>query len=117
MEKILRQTYLFDFYSELLTQHQRDIYEEVVCNDTSFSEVAQREGVSRQSIHELVRKCERQLDAYEEKLHMMERFLAVKEHVGLIRKEAEGLRSDESMDPRRAGETIRGLCDRILEEL
>ena len=49
--------------------------------------------------------------------YMMERFLAAKEHVGLIRKEAEGLRSDESMDPRRAGETIRGLCDRILEEL
>ena len=52
MEKILEQTLLYDFYGELLTKHQKEIYEDVVLNDYSFSEVAQERGVSRQGVHE-----------------------------------------------------------------
>lgn len=33
MEKILEQTLLYDFYGELLTEHQRQVYEDVVLND------------------------------------------------------------------------------------
>ena len=43
MEKILEQTLLYDFYGELLTEHQRQVYEDVVLNDFSLSEVAARE--------------------------------------------------------------------------
>ena len=39
MEKILEQTLLYDFYGELLTEHQRQVYEDVVLNDFSLSEV------------------------------------------------------------------------------
>ena len=87
----------------------------MVCNDTSCSEVAAREGVSRQSIHELVRKCDRQMDVYEEKLHMMERFLRVKDHVTAIRKEAEAMTAE--VGTAGAADVIRQLCDQILEEL
>ena len=38
MEKIVRQSLLYDFYGELLTEHQKNIYEEVVMNDMSYSE-------------------------------------------------------------------------------
>ena len=37
MEKILEQTLLYDFYGELLTEHQRQVYEDVVLNDFSLS--------------------------------------------------------------------------------
>ena len=47
MEKILEQTLLYDFYGELLTEHQKQIYEDVVLNDYSLSEVAQEQGISR----------------------------------------------------------------------
>jgi predicted DNA-binding protein YlxM (UPF0122 family) len=40
MEKFVEQTLLYDFYGELLTVHQRRIYEDVVLNDYSLSEVA-----------------------------------------------------------------------------
>lgn len=44
MEKILEQTLLYDFYGELLTEHQRQVYEDVVLNDFSLSEVAENRG-------------------------------------------------------------------------
>ena len=46
MDKILEQTLLYDFYGELLTDHQKQIYEDVVLNDYSFSEVAEEKGIS-----------------------------------------------------------------------
>ena len=57
MEKILEQTLLYDFYGELLTEHQRQVYEDVVLNDFSLSEVAAARGISRQGVHDLVRRC------------------------------------------------------------
>ena len=47
MEKIVQQGLLYDFYGELLTEHQRRIYEDVVMNDLSLSEIAQEQGISR----------------------------------------------------------------------
>ena len=40
MDEVLKQSLLFDFYGELLTEHQRNVYEEVVQNDLSYSEAA-----------------------------------------------------------------------------
>lgn len=37
MEKFVRQSLLYDFYGELLTQTQKSIYEDVVMNDLSYS--------------------------------------------------------------------------------
>mgnify|MGYP000375314361 CR=1 FL=1 len=38
MEKFVRQSLLYDFYGELLTQTQKSIYEDVVMNDLSYSQ-------------------------------------------------------------------------------
>ena len=114
MEKIVRQTMLYDFYGDLLTQHQRDIYEEVVLNDTGYSEIAQREGISRQSVHDLIRRCDRQLEEYEASLHLLERFLKIREQIQQLLKESEtALKSDAKMD----AEEVHRLASQILEEL
>lgn len=59
------QTYLYDFYGELLTDHQREVYEDFVLNDLSLSEIAQEEGISRQGVHDLVKRCDRILGTYQ----------------------------------------------------
>ena len=46
MEKIVEQGLLYDFYGELLNEHQRRIYEDAVMNDMSLSEIEQT-GCSR----------------------------------------------------------------------
>lgn len=48
MDEVLKQSLLYDFYGELLTEHQRNVYEEVVQGDLSYSEAAEMFGVSRQ---------------------------------------------------------------------
>ena len=84
MEKIVRQGLLYDFYGELLTKHQCRIYEDVVFNDLSLSEIAQEQGITRQGVHDLVRRCDRILEGYEDKLHLVEKFQQTKELAGQI---------------------------------
>ena len=70
----MEQTLLYDFYGELLTEHQKKIYEEVIFGDYSLSEVAEAHGISRQGVHDLIRRCDRALREYEEKLGLVEKF-------------------------------------------
>ena len=50
MNEILEQTLLYDFYGELLTEHQKEIYEQFVLEDLSLSEIAEQAGISRQGL-------------------------------------------------------------------
>ena len=81
MEEKLEQAYLYDFYGELLNEHQRRIYEDFVFNDLSLGEIAKDEGISRQGVHDMVRRCNRTLEGYEEKLHLVAKFLSAKQKV------------------------------------
>ena len=81
MDELLRQSLLYDFYGELLTEHQQNVYEEVVLNDSSYSEAAQSFGISRQGIHDLIKRCNKILEEYESKLHLVERFLCIRKSV------------------------------------
>ena len=56
MDKIYERTMLFDFYGELLTEHQRSIYEDALYNDLSLGEIAGERGISRQGVHDLIRR-------------------------------------------------------------
>ena len=47
MDEKLKQAYLYDFYGEMLNDHQRRIYEDFVFNDLSLGEIASEEGISR----------------------------------------------------------------------
>ena len=79
MEKIIERNLLYDFYGELLNEHQRKIYEDSAYGDLSLSEIADSYDVSRQGVHDLLKRCDRQLLDYEEKLHLIDRFNKLKE--------------------------------------
>ena len=61
------------------TVNQKRIYAEVVLEDYSISEVAKDEGVSRQSVFDMVKRCEHTLMEYESKLNLVKRFMVTKE--------------------------------------
>ena len=75
MNKILEQALLYDFYGELLTTHQKEVYEQFILDDLSLSEIAESAGISRQGVHDLIRRCQKALEGYENKLHLVEKFL------------------------------------------
>ena len=114
METKLEQAYLYDFYGELLNTHQRTIYEDFVFHDLSLSEIASEEGISRQGVHDVVRRCQKTLEEYEQKLHLVEKFLFVKDRVARIKDLVENLEQKEQ-EPVVA--KIRKISDEILEEL
>ena len=93
MERFVEQTLLYDFYGELLTEHQRQVYEDVVLNDYSCTEVAKEYDISRQGVHDLIKRCNKILAHYEDQLHLVEKFLSIKEKVAQIHKLAAKLKS------------------------
>ncbi|MBR3035766.1 MAG: DNA-binding protein [Lachnospiraceae bacterium] len=104
MEHILEKTLLFDFYGDLLTEHRKEIYEAVVFNDMSLSEAAAEFRISRQGIHDLIKRCDEAMEAYEDKLHMISRYLTIKEKIRQLRR-------TEPSEERQI------LLDSILEDL
>ena len=80
MEKIIERNLLFDFYGDLLTERQRNIYQDAVYGDLSLSELADDYGISRQGIHDQIKRCDKALEEYESKLHLVERFEKIKQY-------------------------------------
>lgn len=95
---------LYDFYGELLTQHQKKIYEDAIFNDLSLGEIADEQGISRQGVHDLIKRCDRILSNYEDKLHLVEKFVRIKKSIQQINE----LTDDEQ---------IKQLSNKIIEEL
>ena len=113
MEKIGRQVFLYDFYGELLTEHQKRVYEDVVLNDMSLSEIAEELGISRQGVHDLVKRCSQTLKGYEEKLHLVEKFVSVREKVKQIDELLDGYEKENAEE---LVADIRKISDEIIEE-
>ena len=113
MEKIVEQGILYDFYGELLTEHQRSIYEDAVYHDLSLSEIAEANGISRQGVHDLIKRCDKILLGYEEKLHLVETFMKIKEKVSKIQSLSTQLEEEHNPEMQQ----ISRLAQEILEEL
>ena len=107
MEKIVRQTLLYDFYGELLTERQKEIYESVIRDDLSLSEAAEEFGISRQGVHDMIRRCDTILGGYESKLKLVERFLNIRSEIQKIKDIAINADADE----------IAAIAESVLEEL
>ena len=84
MEKIVEYALLYDFYGTLLTEHQQRIYEDYVYQNYSIGEIAEEAGISRQGVHDLIKRCNRILEGYEEKLQLLAKFSSTKEKVNEI---------------------------------
>ena len=111
MNELYEKTLLYDYYGELLTAHQREIYENVVFNDMSLSEAAEEYGISRQGVHDLIRRCNEALKGFEEKLHLVEQGQKIRKAAEEIGHAAEDTKDNAELA------RIRALAAEILKEL
>ncbi|MGE5455001.1 MAG: YlxM family DNA-binding protein [Methylocystaceae bacterium] len=65
---------LYDFYAPLLTEKQRLVWEMYYQEDLSLGEIAEDQGITRQAVHDLIRRSEKALQSYEQRLGLVERF-------------------------------------------
>ena len=114
MEEKLTQAYLFDFYGEMLNEHQRRIYEDFVFNDLSLGDIAGEEGISRQGVADMVKRCDKKLRDYEDKLHLVDKFISIKSDVEKIKELA--VEFKETNDILIMNE-IELISNQIIEEL
>jgi predicted DNA-binding protein YlxM (UPF0122 family) len=87
MEEITRRSLLFDFYGNLLTLKQQEIYDLYYQQDLSLGEIAEQKKVSRQAIFDLLRRTEEALEDYEGKLGLVNKYQKCQDIIGQLRRE------------------------------
>lgn len=75
MEKLAWINLLYDFYGQLLTQRQQKFVELYYAHDLSLGEIAEQFGVSRQAVHDVLKRAENTLIGYEEKMGLLTKFM------------------------------------------
>ena len=113
MDEKFEKTLLYDFYGEMLNEHQRRIYEDIVFNDLSLGEIASEEGISRQGVSDMIKRCGKKLENYEQKLHLVEKFLVTRQKAEQIHELAR--KCSETGDLKLA-EKIEQIASEIITE-
>ena len=75
MEEKVNISMLCQFYGKLLTQKQCEFINDYYNNDLSLSEIAENNNITRQAVRDIIKKGEKKLFEYEEKLQFMKRTL------------------------------------------
>lgn len=113
-------TMLLDFYGEMLTQKQRDMIDYYYNDDLSLSEIAENEGITRQGVHDSIRRAEQQMFEMEQRLHLCEKFRRTRESLSIIGKCAEDIskvneQSGFSFEITKNCRTIAQLVEQLLD--
>lgn len=75
---------LFDVYSPLLNDRQREIMSLYYNEDESLAEIAENTGITRQGVRDWIKKTEVQLVSYEKALRLVERGDALRDQLTLL---------------------------------
>lgn len=119
MDEIFEKTLLYDFYGELLTDNQKKIYELYHLDDLSLGEISQQMNISRQGVHDALKRCDISLKNFEEKLGLVDKFIKNKNAMNEIHQITTNVLKDYQQDDllKDSLNTIDMIACRILEEL
>lgn len=76
IEKMVEIGLLFEQYKELLTEKQREMVSLYYEEDYSLGEISENLGVSRQGVYDTLKRSEKILREYENKLHLVAKLKA-----------------------------------------
>ena len=107
----LMQSMLFDFYGELLTDRQREVYNLYYNEDLTLTEIGEMRGTTRQAVWDMIRHANASMLEIEEKTGLIERFLHTRKElesvVSLLQK------ADQSAVVQAAGERLEALLSTL----
>ena len=96
MEKNVQISMLNSFYGKLLTEKQFELIDDYYNNDLSLSEIAENHNITRQAVRDNLKKGEKKLFEYEEKLMFMKRTLNQEKKIEKALAELTKLQKDSS---------------------
>lgn len=114
LDELVRLSMLYDFYGELLSSHKRRVFEDYVLNDLSLSEIAEELKISRQGVHDIVKRCTQELKDYESRLSLVKKFSSIKQKLGNLKELSLEIEKTGNLNKIHEIET---LADDILKEL
>jgi len=118
LQDIVELSILYDFYSELLGEHKKEIFGEYIMNDLSLGEIAQEAGISRQGVHDIIKRCSVKLRDYEQKLGLKTRFESIKADAEQIRELTEQMRNASDEQERGAlADKIEAVTAELIEKV
>ena len=113
IDEITRQSLLYDFYGALLTERQRGVMELYHEENLSLAEIAAEMGISRQGVHDALKKAERALKEYETKLGLVEKFQETSSSISEIDKRIEGLIGGMASEGKTPSKSVIGELNQI----
>ncbi|MBR3791190.1 MAG: putative DNA-binding protein [Clostridia bacterium] len=112
MSKDLSISVLMDFYGGLLTDKQRDSLELYYEQDCSLAEIAGDMDISRQGVRDFIKRGEKQLYEFEEKLELVKKYNDISSNISRLEEMIDEIKLDET--PR---DTIKNIIEDIKKEL
>jgi predicted DNA-binding protein YlxM (UPF0122 family) len=109
LEKTTQMNLLYDFYGVMLTEKQRQFVELYYLDDLSLAEIAEQFEISRQAVHDNLKRAGAQLLEYEAKLRLVERFERRKAIMRQILELLKDLPEDKLVQ-------LKPLLDELIEE-
>lgn len=88
-EKSYEMTMLFDFYGDILTEKQRELFDLYYNEDLSLAEISEHLGITRQGVRDGIVRAEEIIKDFEKKLGLVARFGRISEDVRVICDSAE----------------------------
>ena len=89
MEKNVKISMLLDTYGKLLTEKQYKLLDDYYNNDLSLSEIAENNEITRQAVRDILKKGEKKLFEYEEKLGIMKKTIELEGKINEVCEEIE----------------------------
>ncbi len=97
IDNMAYESLLYDFYGVLLTDKQREVMELYHEENYSIVEIARELKVSKQAVYDNLRKSDRILRDYENKLGLMLSLLRTREVIGDVEKKIDEIISDDQL--------------------
>ncbi len=96
MEEKIKISMLSELYGKLLTEKQFEFIDDYYNNDLSLSEIAENNNITRQAVRDILKKGEKKLFEYEEKLKFMKRMLNQEKKIEKVLSELTKIQKDYS---------------------
>ena len=76
---MLRETMLYDYYGELLTETQKTYFEDYYFNNLTLQEISENNDVSKNNASKIIKGALEKLNNYEDKLKLIEKRKKIEE--------------------------------------